>query len=131
MAPLRATSWKSGKSDPMASGTGVDGLPDLVDRLDRAHDGLLDLTEPNRPMAAVAASDADAGVPRATGFLASTQAVTVTATGWGITYAAPYAVPVHFGTQHTTARPWLLIAAHDTENKQLDILQEHVQRLLD
>ena len=109
----------------------TDGLPQLVDRLSRAHDGILDLSEPNAQAARLVGGQADGTVPRATGALASSRTVTVTGSGWGIGYGKPYAPMVHWGTRTMRARPWLMLAARDTESTWMDDLTEHVQQLLD
>ena len=109
----------------------LDGLPALVDRLARAHDGILDLSEPNAQAARLVAGDADARVPKATGALAASRTISVSGTGWGIGYGRPYAALVHWGTRYMRARPWLIQAARDAEPTWMDDLTEHVQHLLD
>lgn len=111
----------------MDLGASVDGLPELADRLTRARDGILDLTDVNRDIADTVAGNTST-VPRATGALAGSRTITVTSQGWGIAYVKPYAVPVHWGTRYMTARPWLVQAAKDTD--QLGMLADHVQHLL-
>lgn len=109
----------------------TDGLPELVGRLSRARDGILDLSEPNAQAARLVAAQADGAVPKATGELAASRTVTVTGTGWGIGYGKPYAPFVHWGTRRMRARPWLTDAARDTEPTWMDDLTTHVQHLLD
>lgn len=107
----------------------VDGVPELVDRLHHASAGLLDLTDANRDIASTVTRAEK--VPRASGALAASETVTVTGTGWGITYGKPYAVPVHWGTRYLAARPWLWAAAHGTEDTWMDGFTRHVQNLID
>lgn len=115
----------------MTVGVGLDGLPELVARLDRAHDGLLDLSGINRDMAQLVARKATPDTPRATGRLAGSATISATGTGWGITYGAPYSALVHWGTRYMRPRPWLIEAARDTEDSWMDALTEHVQQLLE
>lgn len=111
----------------MTVGVGLEGDQGLVARLAHARAGILDLSDANRDIAQ--AVDRAATPPRATGALAASAVVTVTADSWGITYRAPYAVPVHWGTRYMRARPWLTDAAQDTD--QLGMLADHLQQLLD
>lgn len=113
------------------SGVDVDGLDDLLGRLDHARAGLLDLTDANRDMAQVVVREADSRTPTATGGLHNNNRAVATATGWGATNGEPYAGYVHWGTRYMTARPWLLEAARATEDTWMDLATDHVQRLLD
>jgi len=108
-----------------------EGVPQLVDRLDRASAGILDLSEPNAQAARLVGGDADASVPRHSGALAGSRTITVSGTGWGIAYGKPYAGFVHWGTRTMPARPWLIRAARDAEPTWMDDLTTHVQKLLD
>lgn len=114
----------------MTISAGVAGDQELVARLTRAHDGLLDLSDANRDLVRIVEKAAATDVPRASGALAGSETVTVTRDGWGIAYGKPYAVPVHWGTSYMRARPWLMTAARDTEDKWMEQLTEHVQQLL-
>jgi hypothetical protein len=115
----------------MTISAGVAGDQELVARLARAHDGLLDLTDANRDLVKIVEREASADVPRSSGALAASETVTVSGDGWGIAYSKPYAVPVHWGTRYLRARPWLMTAARSTEDRWMDQLTEHVQQLLD
>lgn len=115
----------------MAAGVDVDGVTELVARLDHARAGIVDLSAPNADMARMVEGEAGRGVPRASGRLAASAVVTVTGTGWGVAYREPYAMPVHFGTRYMRARPWLTTAATRTEERWMDTLTEYVQQLLD
>lgn len=112
-------------------GVEVVGLPQLVARLDHAHDGLLDLTPANRDAAQLAATEADPSAPRKTGRLASSTTVVATADSWGLANGRTYFLPVHWGTRYMTARPWLLNAVTRTEDRTTQLLTDHVQQLLD
>lgn len=109
----------------------LDGAQQLLARLARAHAGLLDLTDVNRTMAQLVERQATADSPRATGKLAGSAVIAAGPQSWGVNYTVPYAMPVHFGTAHMRARPWLTTAARDTEELWMRDLTEHVQQLLD
>lgn len=115
----------------MSVGVGLEGDDQLIGRLAHARAGILDLSDVNRSMGQLVDTAATVTVPRATGGLAASEQLTVTGTGWGITYGKPYAVPVHWGTRYMRPRPWLMEAARSTEDRQLDLLTRHVQELLD
>lgn len=110
---------------------GLEGVAQLAARLARVHDGVLDLSEPNRAMGQLVARAATVTAPHRSGALAASDTLTVTGSGWGIAYGQPYAMPVHFGTRYMRARPWLTTAARDTENSWLDVLTQHLQTLMD
>lgn len=109
----------------MSVGVGLEGLPELVTRTDRAHAGLLDLTDVNTDLARLVTDDTRE--PIATGAMRASRTVTVTGTGWGITYGQPYAVAVQWGTRYMRARPFIEL----DPDAQLAALTQHVQQLLD
>lgn len=115
----------------MADPLEVEGLGDLLARLERARAGLGDLTDAHRAMARTVADAAGSLVPRRTGHLAATAAPVATPDSWGVTYGAPYAAFVHWGTRYMRAHPWAAQAADRTEAEWLDQLTRHVQALLD
>lgn len=112
-------------------GIGLDGLDELDARLTHAQRGLVDLTEPNRAAAQLAATESTRLAPKASGALAGATRPTVDATSWGLANSRPYALFVYAGTRFMRARPWLLDAATDTEDRWLTIVTDHVQQLLD
>ena len=115
----------------MTISAGVEGSEQLAARLTRAHDGVMDLSEPNRQAAQLVAHKATLLVPKATGALGDSDTITVTGSGWGIAYGKPYAPKVHWGTRLMRPRPWLTDAARATEDSWMDVLTDHVQQLLD
>lgn len=112
-------------------GVDVDGEDELLARLVHARAGILDLTDANRDAVRLVSSGADPTAPRKTGALAAGTITTAGPSGWGLTNATAYAVPVHWGTRHMRARPWLLDAAKAAEGQWMGQLTDHVQRLLD
>lgn len=115
----------------MSDAVELDGLAQLQDRLAAASAGLLDLSPANRVMASTVDRAASALVPRRSGRLAGTGAVAVGPDGWTMTYGAPYAAFVHWGTRYMRARPWLAEAVNRTEEEWSAQLAHHVQGLLD
>lgn len=113
----------------MTVGVELSGLPQLEARLLHASSGVMDLSDANRDIAKAVESQARPDAPRATGRLAGSDTITVTADSWSIANTQPYAVPVHWGTRYMRARPWLVTAAQDTD--QLGMLADHIQQLLD
>lgn len=112
-------------------GATVTGLEPFMDRLDRAGEGLSDLSDLNRQLASDLERAAGALVPRRTGALSASGTPTVTASSWGVSYGRPYALFVHFGTRSMRPRPWLLEARDRTTDTAVDTATRHVQQLLD
>jgi hypothetical protein len=112
-------------------GVNVDGLPELVARLRHASQGLQDLTPANRELLELVANVSDRLTPTRTGKLVGGNVYTPGPQGWAATNDVAYARFVHWGTRELRAQPWLLMASQRTEDRQLDMLADHVQHLLD
>ena len=101
---------------------GVEGLPELLGRLEHARGGITDLSDVNRGLAADLDRQVAPYVPRRTGFLARSVRQVYTPTSWGLVYTAPYAVHV---------LGFLADATDRAADAQLDQLATSVQAILD
>ena len=68
----------------MTVGVELSGLPQLEARLLHASSGVMDLSDANRDIAKAVESQARPDAPRATGRLAGSDTITVTADSWSI-----------------------------------------------
>ena len=116
----------------MASlGVDVDGLPELGARLRHASQGLQDLTPANRDLLELVANVGDRLTPHRTGRLVGGNVYAPGPHGWSATNSVAYARFQHWGTREIPATPWLLMGSQRTEDRQLDVLANHLQHLLD
>lgn len=108
-------------------GVTVTGAREWLTALRDLSDGLADL--PHAQAARALADKARARAPRRTGRLASSVATSSTRTAAEVSVGVGYALPVHSGTKHMNANPflWHDEAARDAEG----IYADHLTNLTD
>ena len=114
----------------------VDGAKRLRRELKRAGVDLTDLREPNERAAQIVATAAGPATPRRTGRLASTVRAGASKTSGVVRAggaAVPYAGPIHWGWpgRNIAGQPWLVDAAHDTEDTWVPIYVDVLDQVLD